>query len=265
MATLGGCVTAPFPSPPLLTEASSEPMIIQPQPIAVPPPQPQAIPPPPAAARACAAASLAAFPTDWPLPTATINLPLRVFTGSPLQSGSVLDLARRIEGMLAAAGYPRPRYLGLGCDGLAIAANFEAIRRDGSRIPGAGGFPASSDETAGSEGAIDFLIGLFYARPGFHRRIIFLISNEPTRSSGIEVSEAGLMQLVETGAQRVPAAFRERSLNEGYRVQALIYEFQLRQGSRQAEHIKPAGAPPRGLLDACAHLKSAGLIRDCRQ
>jgi len=264
--------------------ASSLPPPLPPPPPAIPP-MPPTTPPPPVeqpplsmvpprqidamamvrpAPPTCAARELAPFPTEWPAPTVSVELPVSAFTGTASGIASVSDMSKRLEASLRAAGYPRPRYLGYACNGLAVAANFEAIRTDGRRVAGAGGFPASSEEAAAAEGAVDFLVGLFYARPGFHRRIVFVVTDEEGGSSGRILSETEIFAMVEAGSARVPDAYSRVRLTAQHTVTALIYEFELRPGAQSARLIRPAGTPPKGLLDGCTHLKAAGLLRACR-
>jgi len=207
--------------------------------------------------QACPADELAAFPIDWPEPTTTADFPPSAFT----RGGTVYDVAASLGQALRRAQYPEPLFLGYGCEGVAVAANFEAIDRSGKRKPAPDGFPERAPDALAPGNPIDFLVGLFYARPGFHRQIVFLVSSEFGVSTGQTVSEGELLEIVEPGSVTLPLSYRSATLTPEHRVRALIYEFELKQGAGAADPIRGKGQPPIGLLPARDHLAAAGVLR----
>jgi hypothetical protein len=206
---------------------------------------------------ACPSDTLSPFPRNWPEPTTTEEFAPGVFS----RAANIHDVATAIGRALRVAGYPEPLYLGYGCEGVAIAANFEAIDRNGRRKAGQDGFPKPADDADTAASAVDFIVGLFYARPGFHRQIVFILADDFGTSSGAIVAQGDLLAIVEPGSEIIPGEYLDVDLTPAHRVRALVYEFELRQGARAAEPIKGMGAPPVGLLAARDHLRAAGVFR----
>ena len=207
----------------------------------------------------CPSNVLPAFGLNWPQPTTSIKFDARVL--APGADPTVFDAAQTLEALLKRAGYPQPKFLGAGCKGVVVAANFEAIDDQGRRKRGLSGFPASSEEAApGLPGAVDFVMGLFYAPPGYYRRIVFVITNDRPQPNSSPVSETALFDKVEPGAIALPVAYQRTPLTPDYQVYTNIYEFRLRTGENRAEQIQASGSPLKGLLTALSHLRAARLF-----
>jgi hypothetical protein len=192
------------------------------------------------------------------------------FKAAPLVAGkpnaTVSDVAQSLTQRLVQAGYPQPKYLGVGCNGVAVAANFEAILNSGKRKPGLNGFPASSEEAApGLPGAVDFLIGLFYAPPGYYRRVLFVVTDAAPPTTSGEATDEELRNLVSGGSTYLPLAYRAAPLNSSHQIIAWIYEFKLEPGSDKAEQVAASGSPAKGLLTALGHLRAAGIFQQIPQ
>jgi hypothetical protein len=176
----------------------------------------------------------------------------RLLFGADPARKSLADVAARLDGAIAVAGYVQPRYLGVGCDGFAIALDLEHIESDGSRIRGSAGFAPPSQGEAFS--LASYLKRLFYAPPGQYRQIVFVVSDQRIARPLAPPTEGELRAITRDGASALPRAFDALPFTERHEVLALIYEFQ--KGPRDGD---VRVIPPAGRLGATVHLQKARL------
>ena len=163
-----------------------------------------------------------------------------------------MDVARRLEGSIATAGYLEPKYLGAGCNGFAIILDLEQIEADGARRPGTAGFAPS---TAGPGFTLSsYLKRLFYAPPGYYRQIVLVVSDHGVAVTTPAPTPGELRAIAKDGSGSLPPEYGEQPLSWKYKVLALVYEFQKGPADGDARQI-----PPTGRLRAPQHLKQAGL------
>jgi hypothetical protein len=264
---LVGCGESAKPPPTATAPAPPSDTVPVPAPAPIPAPAPvQATgtappppPPPPRKANAvkssasCAARDLAAFP--WPNPPAPSDsalIPPYLLWPTGSEGKTLLDVARRLEGSIAAAGYLEPKYLGAGCEGFAIILDLEQIEADGARKPGAAGFAPSSAEPGFTLSS--YLKRLFYAAPGYYRQIVFVVSDQGIAATTPAPTPGELRAIAKDGSASLPPGYDALPFNWKYKVVALVYEFEKGPADGDARQI-----PPTGRLRAPQHLKKAHL------
>lgn len=234
-------VPAPAPMPaPEPTEAKQHPpSIVHPAPVT--------------AASPCAGRDLAAFPwPNPPTPSDTALIPPYLLWSAGSEGKTLLDVARRLEGSIAAAGYLEPKYLSAGCKGFAIMLDLEQIEADGARRPGAAGFAPSTAEPEFTLSS--YLKRLFYAPPGYYRQIVFVVSDQGIAATTPPPTPGELRAIAKDGSASLPPGYDALPFNWKYKVVALVYEFEKGPADGDARQI-----PPTGRLRAPQHLKKAHL------
>ncbi len=260
--------TAPPPTagaepPPTAGAEPPSPAGAEPPPATAPAPMPAPPPPPPpprptangggAGAAPCASLELAAFP--WPSPPAPSDsalIPPFLLWPTGSEGKTLMDVARRLEGSIASAGYLEPRYLGAGCNGFAIMLDLEQIDADGARKPGAAGFAPSTAEPGFT--LAGYLKRLFYAPPGYYRQIVLVVSDQGIAATTPVPTPGELRAIAKDGSAALPPGYARLPFSWKYKVVALVYEFQKGPADGDARQI-----PPSGRLRAPQHLKKAQL------
>ena len=245
--------TAPAPPPAATPVPAPEPTPAAAPMPAPPPPPPMAKREPVANASPCAARDLAAFP--WPNPPAPSDsalIPPYLLWPAGSEGKTLMDVARRLEGSIAAAGYLEPKYLGAGCNGFAIMLDLEQIETDGARKPSAAGFAPSTAEPGFTLSS--YLKRLFYAPPGYYRQIVFVVSDQGITATTPAPTPGELRAIAKDGSAALPPGYGALPFNWKYKVVALVYEFQKGPADGDAQQI-----PPTGRLRAPQHLKKAQL------
>jgi len=204
--------------------------------------------------RRCAAAALAPFP--WPSPpqpSVTAIVPQYLLFPPEGKATTLADVAARLEGAIARAGYQQSKYLGAGCDGFAIVLDLEHIEVDGTRMRGSVGFaPPSQDEPFS---LATYIKRLFYAPPGQYRQIVLLVSEQRMAQATAPPTEAQLRAIARDGISALPTGFSGVPYTSQHVVQALIYEFEKGPRDGDAKLI-----PAEGRLGGTVHLKKAQLF-----
>lgn len=226
-----------------------------------PPPQTSGAEPPATAnggggdggAAACVSRELAPFP--WPSPPtpsdSALIAPYLLFPAGS-EGKTLLDVARRLEGSIAAAGYLEPRYLGAACNGFAVMLDLEQIEPDGARKPGAAGFAPTTAEPDFT--LTGYIKRLFYAPPGYYRQIVFVVSDIGIAATTPAPTPGELRAIAKDGSAALPPGYGTVPFTWKYKVVALVYEFQKGPADGDAQQI-----PPSGRLRAPQHLKKAQL------
>ena len=206
-----------------------------------------------AGAAPCASLDLAAFP--WPNPPAPSDsalIPPYLLWPTGSEGKTLMDVARRLEGSIASAGYLEPKYLGVGCNGFAIMLDLEQIDADGARKPGAAGFAPSTAEPGFT--LAGYLKRLFYAPPGYYRQIVLVVSDQGIAATTPAPTPGELRAIAKDGSAALPPGYARLPFSWKYKVVALVYEFQKGPADGDARQI-----PPNGRLRAPQHLKQAQL------
>ena len=163
-----------------------------------------------------------------------------------------MDVARRLEGSIAGAGYLEPKYLSAGCNGFAIMLDLEQIDADGTRKPGAAGFASSTAEPDFT--LTGYLKRLFYAPPGYYRQIVLVVSDEGISTTTPAPTPGELRAIAKDASAALPPGYGALPFSWKHKVVALVYEFEKGPADGDARQI-----PPTGRLRAPQHLKKAHL------
>jgi hypothetical protein len=195
------------------------------------------------------------------LPTPTAQYSFRALNITGASNATVYDAATALTQRITNAGYPAPRYLGIGCQGVAVAATFEKIDKVSGKRTANNPFVAPSANKLRNKGAWSFVVGLFSAPTGYYRRIIFLITDEaPPKNSGTASAEV-VDDIFEDGSATLPKDYRQVSLTQQYKVHAYVYEFAKEAGAEPTLY-KGTGTPPnKGILTINQHLTASGLFQ----
>jgi len=195
-------------------------------------------------------------PFPWPSPPApsdsALIAPYLLFPDGS-EGKTLMDVARKLEGSIAAAGYLGPRYLGAGCNGFAVMLDLEQIEPDGARKAGAAGFAPTTAEPGFT--LAGYLRRLFHAPPGYYRQIVFVVSDVGIAATTPSPSPGELRAIARDGSAALPPAYGSVPFGWKYKVVALVYEFQKGATDGDARQI-----PPSGRLRAPQHLKKAQLL-----
>ena len=207
-----------------------------------------------AAASSPSAAPEPAMPMfPWPPPRASASqvVPLQFFTDAGNAELKLGEIERQIRDALDATGYFERSYFAAP-QGFAIVTRIERINDDGSS--------KSVDErwsdTPGLAGNFDlssYLRGLFTARVGRFRTIVFVISAAPFHQADAGVSRDEVEDWLAEGFNVLPASVAALPFTADYACTALIYEFEARENRQVANLIAPSRLLGR------LHLERAGV------
>lgn len=256
LASAAGCMSVGMPvesAPP-----DGAPVTVEPPPPPPPPaPMPAPAPPPPAPALPPPSANGAGRPVvpalpDFPWPPPRYSA-FEVLDRGWLAPGADARLgaaAQRLEAAFDAAGYVERSYYRVP-GGFALASRAEQIHADASP------YPAPERWSVDPEGAgrsfADRLRALFNAPPGHYRVIVFVVTDQDFAAAARTAPEAEARAWVSGGGLRLPSAIAAQPFTSAHYASALIYEFERRSESEQADVRVPSAAPGR------VHLEKGGL------
>lgn len=216
-----------------------------------PPPQKRLPVPPPGE-------ELPLFPWPPPAPSALVVLPA-LHTARNALPKTFGDIDLVISSALLKTGYSEKGYYSVP-GGFAIATRMEQIYADGRTMPSPARFSLSPPVPPVF--SLDYFKGLFIARDGYFRVVVFIVSLRsftlsPTRPT---IAEARIWPY--GGANALPVHISKLTLLTGYDVTALIYEFQNSTAgdSRRFSLLSPQNqASSVALLSGIDHLRQSGL------
>jgi hypothetical protein len=196
----------------------------------------------------------------WPPPQASARtvLPALQTAGgaSPKTFG---DIDAVLSSALLQTGYGDKGYYAVP-GGFAVAARMEQIYANGRSMPPPARFSLSPPVPPVF--SLDYFKGLFIARNGYFRVVVFIVSGQPFTLSASGPSEAEATGWPHGGANALPIAVASMPLATGYDVTALIYEFQ---NSTAGDSRKFILLSPQDqgstvvLLSGIDHLRQSGL------
>lgn len=189
---------------------------------------------------------LPAFP--WPphKPSVQIRLPREAFAGAETLSA----VASQIIAPLRAAGYWEHSFYQVP-NGFALVTRLERINEDGSRPSETIRYNVEEDARVFS--LAGYIKRLFFASPGYFRLIVFVVAGEPFTASGKTLEQALALDLLHSGANALPPAYEKIKFDNGYGIDALIYEFKKDRQGEAAAQLQPGRIGPH------IHLSKAGL------
>jgi hypothetical protein len=189
------------------------------------------------------------FPWPPPAPSEKMILPHdRMVAGLGAQP-SLAAIGERLTGALQKAGYAEYSLFAVP-GGFALVARLEQFAPDGSPEPQGLRFLDPHAQAPFSLGA--YVEHLFFAPEGYYRLIVFVVTDRPVVANAPSPSADTASGWLESGADRLPPAFRNLPFTAGHQVGALIYEFR-KHGQDRIATLEP------GQLDARTHLLKSGL------
>jgi hypothetical protein len=191
--------------------------------------------------------SIPQFP--WPPPEASTKyaFPKEVFS----RYSTVGEVSDAILTALERSGYVERSFYQTGDGGIALVTRLEMITSDGSPAPDAERWPAGYDNNPAS--FADFVRGLFYAKAGRYRDIVFILQEASFRTSGIKATAEDAEKWLTQGLIKLPSELASKPFGKDSTCTALIYEFT---SAGTAE--KPV--PVKSSLTGKQHLQKAGLL-----
>ncbi len=188
---------------------------------------------------------LPSFP--WPPPASSARYPFPQETFS--RYSTVGQVSDSILTALRTAGYVDYSFFQTGVGGVALVTRLEKIGDDGSPAAGTERWSAGIDTKPA--GFVDFVRGLFYAKAGHYRVIVFIIQEASFTQSRETVTPQAAEDWLQTGANKLPPAFARRPYGKDSSCTALIYEF-----ASEAGAVKGVATGLSGMQ----HLQKAGLL-----
>lgn len=220
---------------------------------AAPPPLTSAPPPSPAAAarRGVVAPGNAATGTvpffPWPPPASSARY---VFPQYAFHRYiTVGQVASAILSALESSGYVERSFFQTRPGGVALVTRLERIAGDGRPAPEDERWPSGFDNNPAS--FIDFVRGLFYAKAGHYRVIVFILQEESFASSEQTATGKDAETWLAEGANKLPAWLANRPFGKDSTCTALIYEFE-----SDGASVKSVVSH----LNGKQHLEKAGLL-----
>ncbi len=159
------------------------------------------------------------FPWPPPAPSARYVFPEETFKRYP----TVGEVSSAILSALERSGYVERSFFQTEPGGVALVTRLERIGGDGSPAPEEDRWPAGFDNSP--SGFIDFVHGLFYAKAGHYRVIVFVLQEKSFTSSEQKATGKDAETWLAVGAYKLPAWLANRPFGKDSTCTALIYEF----------------------------------------
>jgi tetratricopeptide (TPR) repeat protein len=218
---------------------------------AQPDPPPTASPAPSAPgganSRPVAAQPIPQFPWPPPEPSTSYPFPKDVFSRHAT-AGEVTDA---ILAALERSGYVERSFYQTGDGGIALVTRLEMITNDGSPAADAERWPAGYDNKPAS--FADFVRGLFFAKAGRYRVIVFVLQEASFRTSETKATALEAEKWLTEGLIKLPPQLASKPFGKDSTCTALIYEF-----TSTGTTAKPAQV--KSSLTGKQHLIKAGLL-----
>lgn len=160
------------------------------------------------------------FPWPPPSPSARYVFPQETFS----RYATVGEVTSAILNALEKSGYVERSFFQTQPGGVALVTRLERIGGDGSPAPEDERWPSGFDNSPA--GFIDFVRGLFYAKAGYYRVIVFILQEKAFASSEEKASGKDAETWLQTGAIKLPAWLANRPFGRDSTCTAMIYEFQ---------------------------------------
>jgi tetratricopeptide (TPR) repeat protein len=209
-------------------------------------------PPPPSAPAVGSSASVGGaatpipqFPWPPPAPSAQYVFPQDIFS----RFSTAGEVSNAILSALERSGYVERSFFQTEDGGIALVTRLERIGNDGSPAAEAERWPAVDNSPAS---LVDFIRGLFVAKAGHYRVIVFILQEASFRVSRETATAQTADEWLRGGLNKLPAAFASRPFGKESTCTALIYEF--------TSDGLSAKAVAGSTLTGRQHLEKAGLM-----
>ncbi len=160
------------------------------------------------------------FPWPPPASSARYVFPEEVFS----RYATVGEVSGTILAALEHTGYVERSFFQTAPGGVALVTRLEKIGGDGAPAPEQDRWPSGFDNTP--QGFIDFVRGLFYAKPGHYRVIVFILQEKAFTQSEKKATGKDAETWLAEGAIKLPAWLASRPFGKDSTCTALIYEFE---------------------------------------
>ncbi len=183
----------------------------------------------------------------WPPPSSSARyvFPQEVFR----RYSTVGEVSSTILKALERSGYVERSFFQTEQGGVALVTRLEKIAGDGAPAPEQERWPAGFDSTP--SGFVDFVRGLFYAKAGHYRVIVFILQEKAFTQSEKKATGKDAETWLDVGAFKLPARLANRRFGPESTCTALIYEFE-----SDGTSVKSVQSP----LTGKQHLEKAGLL-----
>lgn len=174
------------------------------------------------------------FPIPVPQPSAVEILPKAYFSNCKVLS----DVNYKLINALNKCGYSGMSYYYVK-NGFALVTQLEQINPDGTPKEDALRW-APLLLNSGEFSLTNYIKGLFYAKPGYYRCIVFIISDINYKITGVSPTKEQSDSWLVNGLIKLPKKIGEMNLNENYSFDALIYEYKKLENDNTATIIIPS-------------------------
>jgi tetratricopeptide (TPR) repeat protein len=211
---------------------------------------PSALPVPAPAASGSArvhglAQSIPRFPWPPPTPSTSYPFPKTVFN----RYSTVGEVSDAVLTALERSGYVERSFFQTGDGGIALVTRLERIASDGSPAAETERWPAGFDDNPAS--FVDFVRGLFFAKAGRYRVIVFILQEASFRTSEIPATAEDAEMWLTHGLIKLPPQLASTPFRKDSTCTALIYEF-----ASDGTAVKRVTSS----LTGKQHLQKAGLL-----
>lgn len=185
------------------------------------------------------------FPIPPPAASATEVLSSNLFASS-ITLGQV---SNKISDILRQQDYPRSYYALSNNSGFAIVAKTEQMNPQTARYAD----PRWYLKLPKLRSFSDYFKSLFYAREGYYRMLVFVVSNQPfSQNPNAKIKKEEAVAWLTSGLNTLPIEIARHRWTKNYQVTALIYEF-------NASENKPWHVVMPGAHTVKEHLEAAKL------
>lgn len=192
------------------------------------------------------------FPLPPPQPSATDKIPESYFKNCI----TLNDINTKLDHTLDRCGYVRKSYFYVP-NGFALVTQIEQIDKDGTSKPENERW--HDNYGMGEFSLENYLTKLFFAKPGFYRCIVFIISDNYYIYSEDLTTRKQAEEWLISGTNKLPEEIGKISVNNKYLFDVLIYEFKKDETESEAKILIPSAITGR------AHLRKSRILEELKQ
>ncbi len=190
----------------------------------------------------------------WPPPKASSKEVIpRKLLAQDASKPTFKDIDTKISEALRKIGHSEYSYFWIPA-GYALVTRIEKFQKNGKPKPGVERWEDKlygwNDVSLGQ-----YLQGLFFAKQGFYRLIVFVISPKEWRENEDTITEEEAIMWLRLGYDRLPNELSSVQFSESYVCTALIYEFEQTSPKKYPHLLSP------GKLAAHTHLEASGFYK----
>jgi len=188
----------------------------------------------------------------WPPPKPSVETEIEAGMLTRGEDSSLMDLGNKLERALKGAGYHSSRFFGVPGRGFAIVTRIERFNENGTSAEEPIRWTVS--DSSGEFALNDFLTALLTGRTGQYRLFVIVVTDQPFNSDDkVVLTSQGAERLLDQGFSGLPSHFRASPWTSAFRVYALVYEFEKREGE------DPIVRKPK--ISAVRHLRGSCILK----